>query len=168
MNETFGQRFSRLRKAKGLTQSEIAQKVNVSDQAVSKWENDINMPDIGLFVALSDILGVSTDVLLGKAEESRAVLVPDQERSNIDALMLRLIVNTKDGDKVRCNLPLKLIKICLDAGLSSPEITGNSSISSAMSAIDFRQIYAMVESGLIGEIVSVDTAGGDVVRVVVE
>ncbi|HAN43691.1 MAG TPA: transcriptional regulator, partial [Sphaerochaeta sp.] len=39
MTETFGQRFSRLRKAKGLTQDDVAMKVNVSSQAVSKWEN---------------------------------------------------------------------------------------------------------------------------------
>ena len=39
MKETFGQRFLRLRKEKGLTQDQIAQRVNISPQAVSKWEN---------------------------------------------------------------------------------------------------------------------------------
>ena len=48
MTETFGERFQRLRKEKGLTQDKIAEAVNVSSQAVSKWENDINMPDITL------------------------------------------------------------------------------------------------------------------------
>ena len=40
MKETFGQRFARLRKNLGLKQDEIAEKVNISAQAVSKWEND--------------------------------------------------------------------------------------------------------------------------------
>ena len=66
MTETFGQRFSRLRKNKGYTQDDIANKVNVSSQAVSKWENDINMPDVGILLNLGDLLGVSTDELLGK------------------------------------------------------------------------------------------------------
>ena len=46
--ETFGQRFTRLRKEKKLTQEEISIKVNVSAQAVSKWENDVSMPDISI------------------------------------------------------------------------------------------------------------------------
>lgn len=42
MKETFGQRFVRLRKEKGFTQEDIASKINISAQAVSKWENDIS------------------------------------------------------------------------------------------------------------------------------
>ena len=56
MQETFGQRFARLRKARGRTQEEIAQKVNVTPQAVSKWENDISSPDILLLGELADLL----------------------------------------------------------------------------------------------------------------
>ena len=41
MKETFGQRFSRLRKKLGLKQEDIAEKVNISSQAVSKYENDL-------------------------------------------------------------------------------------------------------------------------------
>lgn len=71
MKETFGQRFSRLRKAKGLRQEDIAEKINISPQAVSKWENDISLPDITILSELSDLLGVSLDELLGK--ESKRV-----------------------------------------------------------------------------------------------
>ena len=66
MKETFGQRLARLRKQKGLTQDEIADKIGISPQAVSKWENDISSPDITIILSLSDILDVSTDELLGK------------------------------------------------------------------------------------------------------
>ncbi len=40
MNETFGQRFSRLRKNKGFTQEDVATRINITAQAVSKWENE--------------------------------------------------------------------------------------------------------------------------------
>ena len=66
MKETFGQRLARLRKQNGLTQDEIADKIGISPQAVSKWENDVSSPDISIILSLSDILGVSTDELLGK------------------------------------------------------------------------------------------------------
>lgn len=168
MKETFGQRFARLRKEKGLTQGDIAKKVNVSEQAVSKWETDINMPDVGLLLILSEILGVTTDVLLGKEIDTPAVYVPSGERKDINKMMLRIIVDSKDGDKVRCNFPLALVKICLDSGLTAPEVSGNSKISSAMNSIDWKQIYSMVEQGLIGEIITIDSADGDTVRIVVE
>ena len=66
MAETFGQRLSRLRKEKGMTQEEIASKITISPQAVSKWENDISSPDILVLSNLADILGVSVDELLGR------------------------------------------------------------------------------------------------------
>ena len=66
MKESFGQRFQRLRKNAGLTQEEVATKLNITPQAVSKWENDASAPDISVLAELSDILSVSLDELLNK------------------------------------------------------------------------------------------------------
>ena len=66
MDETFGQRLSRIRKEKGLTQEDIAKRIVISPQAVSKWENDVSSPDILVLSSLADILGVSVDELLGR------------------------------------------------------------------------------------------------------
>ena len=66
MKETFGQRFYRLRKARGLTQEDIAKKLNISSQAISKWENDVSLPDISLLADIADMFNISTDELLGK------------------------------------------------------------------------------------------------------
>ena len=74
MNETFGQRFARLRKNRGLTQEELGTKLGLSGQAVSKWENDLSMPDVSLLVQLSELLGVSLDELLGKQEPLTKVI----------------------------------------------------------------------------------------------
>ena len=62
--ETFGQRFQRLRKAKKLTQEEIASKVNLTPQSISKWETDLSAPDIMLLPKLAKILDVSLEELL--------------------------------------------------------------------------------------------------------
>ena len=52
------------RKAAGLTQKQLAEKLNVSFQAVSKWENGDALPDAGLLLNLADILNTTTDKLL--------------------------------------------------------------------------------------------------------
>ena len=170
MTETFGQRFARFRKAKGFTQDDIANKVNVSSQAVSKWENDINMPDVGILLNLGNILGVTTDELLGKENPVPAKFEPEIVQKDFSKLMLRVIVDSKEGDKVRVNLPLQIVKIALDAGASAPAISvnGNGKMADAISSIDWKQVYSLIEQGLLGEIVTVDSADGDHVRVVVE
>ena len=163
MKETFGQRFSRLRKQRGLTQEELGEKVGLSGQAVSKWENDASMPDVSLLVDLSDILGVSLDELLGK-EEPVTRVVPEGERRNIDDLVLKVRVDSADGDKITVNLPMGLVKVGIAMGMSTPQIKGNA----ALEEIDFEQVIKLVEAGLMGEIVTVDTADGDHVRIFVE
>ena len=63
-NKSMGEIISSLRKEKGYTQKELAEKMNVTDKAVSKWERDVACPDVGSLARLADVLGVSTDVLL--------------------------------------------------------------------------------------------------------
>lgn len=62
--QTLGQKIAELRKAKNLTQLELATQLNITDKAVSKWERDISCPDINTFPKLAEILGVSVDELL--------------------------------------------------------------------------------------------------------
>ena len=62
---TIGERIKTLRKTRGLTQEELAQKLFVTFQAVSKWECGISNPDITLIAPLTKILNVSADELLG-------------------------------------------------------------------------------------------------------
>ena len=69
-SETLGRRIARLRLAKTATQERLAKELNVSPQAVSKWENDINYPDISLLPDLACFLDVSVDELLSGASAS--------------------------------------------------------------------------------------------------
>ena len=78
-SETLGRRIARLRLAKTATQERLAKELNVSPQAVSKWENDINYPDISLLPDLARFLGVSVDELLSGASASAQESVASQE-----------------------------------------------------------------------------------------
>ena len=78
-SETLGRRIARLRLAKTATQERLAKELNVSSQAVSKWENDINYPDISLLPDLARFLGVSVDELLSGASASTQESASAQE-----------------------------------------------------------------------------------------
>ena len=83
MKETFGQRLSRIRKEKGYTQEEIASRITISPQAVSKWENDISSPDILVLSSLADILDVSVDELLGRPESEHREETKEEKREEV-------------------------------------------------------------------------------------
>ena len=162
MQETFGQRLQRLRKNAGLTQEEVATKLNITGQAVSKWENDVSAPDISILVELSDILNVSLDELLGKERET--ALIPQEQRKNIDKMFLKVNILSNDGDKVKVNLPLALVKTALDIGIELPQVNGKD----ALKGVDFKQIFALIEQGVVGKLVEVESADGDFVEIWVE
>ena len=60
-----GENIKRLRRQKGITQETLAERMNVSTAAVSKWERNETFPDISMVIPLASYFGVSTDELLG-------------------------------------------------------------------------------------------------------
>ena len=98
MEESFGQRLSRLRKEKGLTQEDIAKRITISPQAVSKWENDLSSPDILVLSQLADILGVSIDELLGRGEPNKNNKDNKEEEETVETETVdQEVVNEKAG-----------------------------------------------------------------------
>ena len=166
MDTSLGKRIATLRKEKGMTQDDIAQKLDVSSQAVSKWENDQTCPDISLLPRLANILGITVDELLsGKEEMKPIVTLGSKENSkDIKDMMLRIVVDSKEGDKVRVNLPMALIQLTIEMGLEMPQISGNS----ALKDIDWKKIMDLVSLGVIGNLVEVESSDGDTVRIFVE
>ena len=65
----FGERLSVLRKQRGLTQDDLATRLGVTPQAVSKWENDQSYPDISVLPSIAMILGADIDYLFGASDE---------------------------------------------------------------------------------------------------
>lgn len=165
METTLGKRIAILRKELKLKQEDLAEMLNVSPQAVSKWENDQTCPDISLLPKLAEILGISVDELLsGKKEAPPSVkIVPAEQRKDIKDMMLRIKVNA-DGAKVRVNLPLALVQAAIDIGMELPQFSGNN----ALKNIDLNQIMELVRQGAIGNLMEVEAADGTTVNIFVE
>ena len=62
--DTLGGRIARLRKENGMTQLELADRMGVTDKAVSKWERDVSCPDIASMPRLAEVLGATVDELM--------------------------------------------------------------------------------------------------------
>ena len=166
MEMTIGKRIAALRREKNLKQDDLAQMLEVSPQAVSKWENDQTCPDISLLPKLAKILGVSVDELLSGKQELQPVvtLVPEDQRKDIKDMMLRIVVDSADGDKVRVNLPMALVLLAMEMGMEMPQVSGND----ALKDIDWAQVMELVRHGAMGNLVEVESADGDIVRIFVE
>ena len=72
MKKTLGTVIAELRKQHGMTQLELAEKMGVTDKAVSKWERDLSCPDINSLPNLAQILGVSVEELMQTKKEAQA------------------------------------------------------------------------------------------------
>ena len=72
MKKTLGTMIAELRKQHGMTQLELAEKMGVTDKAVSKWERDLSCPDINSIPNLAQILGVSVEELMQVKKEADA------------------------------------------------------------------------------------------------
>ena len=64
-----------LRKAKGISQEELAVRLNVVRQTVSKWERGISVPDSGMLISLAEELDTSVSVLLGENIQNHVLMM---------------------------------------------------------------------------------------------
>ena len=71
MEQTLGKRIVASRKRIGLTQEQLATKLGISAQSISKWENEITMPDISLLPDIAETFGVSIDELFDLTTEQK-------------------------------------------------------------------------------------------------
>lgn len=165
MEESLGQRIARLRRNKGLTQEELGDKVGVSSQAVSKWETDSSVPDVMLLVKIANLFDISVDELLGNDRiKETPQIVPVAERRPIDKMILKIIIDSDEGDKVRVNLPISLIRIMIESDAKMPEINGKE----VLKNINWENIFSLIEQGAIGKLVEIEGSDGVKVDIVVE
>ena len=87
--ETFGNMVAALRKEKGMTQLELAEKMGVTDKAVSKWERDLSCPDINSLPKLADVFGVSVEELMQIKKEAG---IPVSKAPQIMDIALKAVV----------------------------------------------------------------------------
>ena len=70
--QTFGTMIATMRKENGMTQLELAEKMGVTDKAVSKWERDLSFPDINSIPKLADVFNVTVDELMQVKADTKA------------------------------------------------------------------------------------------------
>ena len=93
--------FAKLRKEKGLTQTELAHKLNIRQTTISSWENNISLPDYPSLIKFAELFEVSTDYLLGREDDLGNVKIPDVSSvlSNDENDLLRFYRAMSDVEK---------------------------------------------------------------------
>ena len=84
--EKTGQLITTLRKEKGLTQKQLADALNVTDKAVSKWERGLSFPDISMLEPISELLDISImEILVGERQDKNDPMTREEAQELINA-----------------------------------------------------------------------------------
>jgi len=145
--DTIGKNIADKRRAIGLTQEQLAEKVGVSAQAISKWENDMTEPDAEMLLTLADIFGVTVDELLRGTV--KPVIKDNDDGKKPEDRILRINVISDDSN----------ITVRIPAGLI---LAGNYSVfggvgNSIKTQLD--SIINMIENNTVGSVIEVDSEG---------
>ncbi len=165
MKKSLGEKISEYRKNLGMTQENLAEKLGVSAQAVSKWENNVSCPDINMLPALANIFGITVDELLQEENKQDAYIVPKEERKDINKMMFKIRVLSQEGDNIKVNLPMAIIKLAMEKRTADNFINIKND---AMKEIDWNSILSMIEEGVMGKLIEINSTDGDIVEIYVE
>lgn len=115
-NEKFGKFIAELRKEKNMTQKDLANKLKITDKAISKWERGLGFPDIVLLKPLSEIFTVSiTELLNGERQENN--------KNDIETQVIQIINKVEEQKKIkkkktRCIVIIIIAILCIIFALS--------------------------------------------------
>ena len=156
--ETLGSKIARLRKEKGYTQEEFSQLLDVTAQAVSKWENDISCPDILLLPKISQLLEITIDELLGNKAPQAQQEEKAEPKIDINKLNLRINITAQGKKPVNIALPMSMVKkfTKLGTGISNIVNVNSPSIDNAK----IEQIFELINDGATGEILNITDENG--------
>lgn len=158
-----GKTINELRKKNNMTQEELAAKLGVSPQAVSKWENDLSCPDISLLPDVAKIFHITVDELLSGNYQENEIAQPENPEPSFDNTKVnkgkKINISVDNHGKVtNVSLPIKLVQFGMKIGSAYGGLT-NEHTEIIMNAI---------RNDLRGEIVKVDGENGEVVTVSIE
>ena len=149
---TIGQNIAYFRKQKNMTQEELAEKMSVTAQAVSKWECDTSYPDITVIQTLSRVLSVSVTELLDGIQTPAQI--KDAPQEIIDRRVVRIEVQAKET-KITTRFPVSAMKKAMENGtLESLVGDGYEEVAN---------ILGMIDAGMTGHLVDVNTPAAQVV-----
>lgn len=97
--QKLGNFISKLRKEKGLTQQDLANELNLTDKAISKWERGLSCPDISLLIPLSEILEVSVNELLLGEKLNNNITKSSADKSTKEAIKISINELTRNKKK---------------------------------------------------------------------
>lgn len=169
-----GENIAALRKNRGFTQEELAKRLGVSPQAVSKWENGTACPDIALLPEIADIFSVTVDDLMrapaerlisnenkqGEDEseaDKSATDFKDCKPSGLEAKKVNISIIQQNGKPVNVKLPFNLVK----TGMKIGSIYG-------LPQNLFNSVAEALSSEEIGEILSLDGENGEKITITIE
>lgn len=143
---TLGKKLSAYRKIAGLTQQQLGEKLNLSAQAISKWENDLAEPDLSSLRILADLYQVSVDTLLdlndAPADPTPEEDIPAHEDEKVDSTAIIGFCKTCGITVTEANLgatePVIICKKCLDAKIEADKIAEENRKKSAIKAEEDR------------------------------
>ena len=95
--EKFAVRLRELRTARNLTQSQLAEKLGLSESGIQNYERGIRVPKCDIVVAMADLFAVSVDYILGRSDSSR-IFLSGSGPAHISEQALRLVADEKNSD----------------------------------------------------------------------
>lgn len=161
---SLGQRIAALRKEQGLTQEALSEALNITPQAVSKWENSQSCPDIMTLPALARLLNVSIDTLLTGEMPDATGSLPLPARKP-EELIVRIMIDEQDGNRFNVNLPFTVFRLGVRYGMiditwnSGEEEVSAQKKASLMAGLDFNTMVRMIESGVTGKLLALEDDG---------
>lgn len=153
---TLGRRIQALRKEHALTQDALAERMDVTPQAVSKWENDQSCPDIMSLPQLARELHTTVDTLL----TGEAAATPALPQKKPEELIVRISIHPEDEARVCLNLPFTVFRLGALHNLISFTFHANEgeldaeALAQQLAQVDFHAIVRLIEQGARGMLVN--------------
>lgn len=161
MKNTIGQNIAFFRKKMGMTQEELSEKMNVTSQAVSKWENDLSYPDLECINRLSHILGTTVDIIINGEDTFPEVRV--SENTNIEKRIMVITTKLKKPTEgtAKLRLPMELL-LKLSVNDKLVEVVGEEQAKWVEEGLN------LAVAGVVGTVLSVNNEDVDALIEVVE
>ena len=153
---TLGRRIQALRKEQALTQDALAERMDVTPQAVSKWENDQSCPDIMSLPQLARELHTTVDTLL----TGEAAATPALPQKKPEELIVRISIHPDNEARVCLNLPFTVFRLGALHNLISFTFHANEgeldaeALAQQLAQVDFHAIVRLIEQGARGMLVN--------------
>lgn len=114
--KTLGAFLAALRRASGMTQRELAERLNVSDKAVSRWERDESAPDLTLIPVIAEIFGITSDELL-RGERSTGIINAERAAAKTEMQLSHLVKDTQTRFHIRSAISVAIALVGLIAAI---------------------------------------------------